>query len=394
MLFTLLRAIKCRVNYLIKKKYDLVIIDDAFPHLLSGFRVAEFNTYIQNFKRIRIYSTGKAFKALNEEGDYKDVLEKYRKLFPKYVKKITFYKEQQLKAKLAYFIFLNNADNYLGEINKYKIPFVFTLYPGGGFQLNNEEVDAKLKRVMSSPYFRHVIVTTTTTKDYLLKKQFCSADRIQFIYGVVLPSTYYLNNAALKVKYKVEKQQLDICFVAHKYTPKGTDKGYDTFIATAHALAKQVSDVHFHVVGNFNSRDIDITAIEEKITFYSTLTTTDFSSFYAGMDIILSPNKSFLLNPGGFDGFPTGACIEAGLNGVALFVADDLKQNIYFKHHENVVFIDGNNPDLIASEILYYREHISSLYELATKGKEIIAKVYNIDTQMRQRLEVIKQYMV
>lgn len=389
---TILKRIKFFFYFLVQRRDDLIILDDAFPHLLSGFRIAEFNSYLKKVKKCRVYCTGYAFRWLNENRGFEAVKRDYEVRYPQHSSKVHLYRAQPLKAKLAYFVFITNTYNFLEQVNKYSIPFVFTLYPGGGFQLNNPEVDEKLKTIFSSTYFRHVIVTTKTTYEYILSKGFCTPNQVTFIYGVVLPTSLYLEAPVKKKKYTTDKPYLDICFVAHKYTDRGVDKGYDTFIAVAKKVLQSVNDIRFHVVGNFNESDIDVSAIRENITFYNTLTTNEFPSFYSGMDIILSPNKSFVLHPGAFDGFPTGACIEAGLNAVAIFATDDLKQNIYFEHKRDLVFINTDAEE-IASQILYYHSNADELYALAHKGKEMIKSKYDIDVQMEPRLQIIEQYI-
>ena len=39
------------------------ILDDFFPNLLTGFRVAEYNAHLQRFSRLTIYSTLTDFPA-------------------------------------------------------------------------------------------------------------------------------------------------------------------------------------------------------------------------------------------------------------------------------------------------------------------------------------------
>lgn len=390
----LLKCLLERLFYIFQSKQDLVIIDDAFPNLLTAFRIHEFNYYLENIKRIRVYCTCSSFKWLNDYRSFQTVKKEYANLYPKYISKIRNYHYFSFKSKLVYFVFLSNTYNHLKKVNTLKIPFVFTLYPGGGFQLNNDAVDQKLLEIFSSPMFKKVIVTSKVTYDYLLNKSLCSVDKIKFIYGVVSPTEIFRHiDIAKKKTYRINKSMLDVCFVAHKYKVKGTDKGYDTFIEVARKLISLVSDVRFHVVGNYDASDIDVSDISEFMMFYGTMKTNQFVDFYSSMDIILSPNKPFILNEGGFDGFPTGSCIEAGLNGVALFVTDDLKQNICFENKKDVVLIN-TKPDDIAAEILYFREHVSELQQLSINGRNKISQFYSSEVQLRQRLEIIKEQII
>ena len=154
------------------KPLDLLIIDDFFPNLITRFRVAEFNFYLSKFKSL-IFSSYPNF-----ESAYYD----YAKLYPKFKKSIFPLSLIDIirnrSPKLAYFVFLNNAYNFLNFINTFRVQFVFTLYPGGGFDLNDEISDQKLRLVLASKYFQKVIVTQKITYQYLLENSFCDERNI------------------------------------------------------------------------------------------------------------------------------------------------------------------------------------------------------------------------
>jgi len=101
--------------------------------------------------------------------------------------------------------FLTNIYENLVWLEKYKIPFVFTLYPGGGFQIEDFTSDYKLQKVLDSPQFRKVIVNQLFTKEYLISKKFCSADKIEFIFGCVVPQHSLNTNLIFKDNYSVQK---------------------------------------------------------------------------------------------------------------------------------------------------------------------------------------------
>ena len=218
----------------------------------------------------------------------------------------------------------NNICNNLELIEKYGIPFIFTLYPGGGFILNDKESDEKLKKIFKSKYFRKVIVTQKITYNYLLKKAFCKKEDIEFIYGIVTPENVLERKPKDKTYFKKGKDILDICFIAHKYCNKGIDKGYDLFIDVAKVLSKKYSDIRFHVVGGFDENEIDISEIKDRIKFYGIKPTEKLIEMYNNLDIVVSPNRPFKLSKGSFDGFPTGSCTEAMINKVVLMCSDEL----------------------------------------------------------------------
>ena len=321
------------------QNYDLVILDDIFPLRLSAFRIAEYNYYLNTCPNSLVLSTATAFPLMLENRSLADVVHEYECFYPQFKGKVMEFDFNRLvKAKLIYTIFINNIFYFIDFIEKNHLPFVFTLYPGGGFHIEEEATNHKLTRVFASQNFRKVIVTQRNTYEYLIDKKFCTPKQIEFIYGCVVPSNKLTSNLYPKKYYKQNKFTFDICFVAYKYQKTGLHKGYDVFIEVAKNLASKHDDFHFHIVGGHEPTDIDVIVLENNITFYGQKTTDFFPDFYSGMDLILSPNRPALF-PGAFDGFPTGACAEAALSGVALFCTDCLNLNVAFKDREEIVII-------------------------------------------------------
>jgi len=270
-----------------KVEMDLAVFDDLFPHPLSAFRLAEYNAYLARFSSCRVYSTGSTLPAISKNQTLNEVLDEYAGNFPRFKDRVS-------------------------------------LYPGGGLQLRNQECDEILKRVCSSKNFRKVITTQKVTRDYLLQNGIGAAEDIEFIYGGAFPCHANGNEQKEKQRFGKSKDTFDLCFVAHKYMPQGRDKGYDLFVATAKKLARSCPQSRFHVVGPFSKEDLDVAELNDRISFHGSQKPEFFGGFYDRMDMILSPNGSFILHPGAFDGFPTGCCIEAGMCGVAVMATDDL----------------------------------------------------------------------
>ncbi|MEF3692332.1 MAG: glycosyltransferase family 4 protein [Candidatus Moraniibacteriota bacterium] len=366
------------------KSNKLIILDDLFPYLLSGFRIAEFNYYLDNLKNVEIYSTATDFDKYKLEYDatfsnFKDRVKKFD-----YSRKYS--------ASLFYTIFLNNAYNFLDIFEKNKIPFVFTLYPGGGFWIDQKESDDKLRKVCASKYLKKIIVTQKNSFDYLIKNKFCSGDKIEFIYGGVLPSDYYESNSVSKKYYKKEKDTLDICFVANKYMDRGLDKGYDIFIDVAKILVKKAKNINFHVVGAYDESDIPADELTGRIKFYGLKYREFFPEFYSKMDIILSPNRPYVLMPGSFDGFPTGSCVEAGLSGVAVFCSDELNMNQKFTNKKDICIIPID-AERIVDKIMKFYSDTNKLYDLALNCQESFMEVFSINRQVGSRMVVLKKYL-
>jgi glycosyltransferase involved in cell wall biosynthesis len=375
-----------------KEKCRLTIYDDIFPHQLSAFRIAEFNAYLSNFPGTRVFSTGTAFRVIHEQRNFATVLQEYEQTFPQYKGQVSkFSSWQNYTSGIMYSVFINNAFKFINLAESYHTPFIFTLYPGGGFQLNDQKTDEKLLRVFSSPSFSKVIVTQNITKDYLLEKKLCVPSAIEFIYGVALPiDTLRLTKP--KKFYGKDKDSFDICFVAHKYMPQGMDKGYPVFLEVARRLAKSHSDIFFHVVGSFDSSDMDVSDIADRIRFYGTQNTSFFSNFYSQMDMILSPNVPFVLAPNAFDGFPTGSSVEAGLCGVPIFCTDVLKQNTMFQDGKDIVIISTDINE-ICHIVDYYYQNSDSLYTMSHHARESLDRLFGFKAQIQPRIDLLSDFL-
>jgi glycosyltransferase involved in cell wall biosynthesis len=363
-------------------KTRLIVLDDFFPCLKTGFRVAEFNAILEHFPNTIIYSSRAS------RTDFR----RYAITYPKQATRVRRYSaRRRLNGCFAYVVFLNNIAAFIGKIEEARLPFAFELYPGGGLHLDLPNTDARLSRIFGSAMFRKVIVTQNVTRDYLLRKGFCEPSQIEFLFGVVAPSDVLGEGPTTRLRFGLNKQTLDICFIANKYMPGGLDKGYDRFILTARILAGLSSDVRFHVVGEFTREDGDVSDLEGKITFYGPQPTAFFPKFHAGMDLILSPNLPFVAMPGGFDGFPTGCCIEAALCGTAMFVTDELGMNEgRLKDGEEIVVV-SRDPAQIAETIWKYVIDPARLSSLAQNGQKAVRVLFSLEAQMRPRLRLLSQ---
>ncbi|MFU0828328.1 MAG: LPS biosynthesis protein, RfbU family [Lachnoclostridium sp.] len=362
----------------------LTILDDYFPNLTTGFRVSEFNYYLERFPSSEVFSS-------RYDAHYAEYVANYPQ-FAGRVKPFTQFDWTGNSSSLFYTVFLGNAFSFYFIYDMFQKPFIFELYPGGSFWLNDPEVDAKLIKVLQSPLLKKVIVTQKMTNDYILNRGFVTPDKIAYIYGLVTHPQYFRYTPPKK-HYPVQKQTFDICFVAHKYMAQGLDKGYHIFIDVCKRLMHVAPDINFHVVGNFDRYEIDTTALGNRITFYGLKDHKFFPDFYSGMDIILSPNAPFILIPGkNFDGFPTGCCIDAGLNGVGVFCTDPLNQNVHFEHRKDL-FIINLDPSAITENVLEYYRNPVKLYQMAASGQAKFKEVFNFETQMSKRAAVIEQFL-
>lgn len=372
-------------------KNDLFIYDDIFPHPISGFRYEEFKTLLNVFKKSKIIVEPFSYPALKtDEKMHKIHILEFKSKFPELENKfIQKNRGVNINTKLFYCIFLLNIYRNLVWLEKYKIPFVFTLYPGGGFQVYDLISDQKLQKVLASPQFRKVIVTQLYTKEYLIKNNFCEANKIEYIFGCVVPQLSLNPNVSFEKKY-TKKETFDIVFCAAKYMSKGLDKGFDVFIALAHSLIKKYDFVRFHVVGGFDKEEIDVTLLDGKITFYGYKKFDDLATIYEQMDVIVSPNKPFLYGKGAFDGFPLGTVIEAVLNNVVAIVTDNLKQNTVFENGKEIIITNGAVAS-IEKEVINLIQNPEKLFEISQNGRNKFLEIYSNEYQMNPRIKMLAE---
>jgi glycosyltransferase involved in cell wall biosynthesis len=229
------------------------------------------------------------------------------------------------------------------------------------------------------------------TRDYLLSNGFCAPEDVTFIYGGVFPAGRLASDQPARRRFPRDKETLDICFVAYKYMERGRDKGYDVFVETARNLARRAPEARFHVVGSFGPGDVDASDIRDRMTFHGPRTTGFFPEFYSGMDLVLSPNAPHILSPGAFDGFPTGACIEAGLCGTAVFACDELGLNPFVDGEEIVVV--PRDPARIADTVMAYRDDPARLERVGRGGQERFREAFSEENQMEPRIRVVEELL-
>ena len=371
---------------------SMAILDDIFPQVISAFRFEEYRSYLDRFPNARVYTTGTAFHFANETRSVTDVIAEYESLYPMHKGRVTPLARHAFpSASLYYMIFLNNIAEHVANIERQGAPFVFTLYPGGGLALGQAESDAKLKRVLTSPSFSRVIATQPIIQAYLLQNDYCRGDQVIPIFGGILPRSAF-DAPPSKARFPNEKSSIDICFVANRYMPHGNDKGYDVFVHFAQILADAKVPVRFHVVGSFDANVLPLGAAASRFEFHGLQPTSFFRKFYARMDAIMSPNRPFVLAPGAFDGFPTGCCIEAGLQAVAVFCTDELGQNIGLRDGTDFCLIRPDANDLVAkfADVLAQPDGLAAMGQ---NGRVRMMDLYGAQRQTQPRIDLLQSVM-
>ena len=378
---------------------DLVILDDFFPNLLTGFRVAEYNALLQALPGLQIYSTlpGPDFEARHAE---------YAQRHPTHAHRILPWRGHcPPHARRAYLNFLNNAVHFLPALEAAQVSFWMTLYPGGGFGLNEDESDRKLLTVLRSPLLAGVTVTQPVTQDYLTRLAKANGLRVPPLHridGVVVSPEYFLpmaadiaacNAASSPLPHTPQKSHLDVAFVAERYMPAGLNKGYPAFIEAARALAAvpgHAATLRFHVVGSCGPEDVPPGA-PAPITWHGRLHTAELRRFLHTVDIVVSPNRPFILHPGNFDGFPTGACVEASLCGALLIVSDELGQNPGYRDGHELLIISPTAPAIQAA-IQGLLQNPTRVAAIAQAGRRRTQALYHPNRQIAPRLAILQNW--
>jgi len=388
-----------RVNRGPLREAELLLLDTSFPSKVSSFRYGEFNSYLEAVDDSVIHTLPDDLVKYGESLPFHAQVEQYIEATGLASNRLRYFDTDFIGApKVAYCVFLNLADYFYTQVGLPSAEhLLFTLYPGGGFNLNDKVSDQKLRRLCDNPKLSKIITTQNATYRYLVEGGFCEPERIKHIYGGIIPSIYSLEDESVASK-RLDKP-LDVCFVAQRYSANGAEKGYDVFIDVVKNFANS-AEIRFHVVGGFDETTIEFGDIHN-ISFYGARPAAFFDAFYTDMDLILSPNIHATAldptQPDSFDGFPTTAVVEAGLKGVAVFLTDfkglnkHLNGTPIFKNNEMKII--DRDADSISQLIRGYLFDRIALLELGESGKRAILREFSYDVQMRPRIELIQSYL-
>jgi len=358
----------------------LLILDDFYPNLTTGFRIAEYNHYLRVFPDLLIASTA---------GDFRQQHAIFAKLYPDVQNRVVAFDPAILPhAKLCFLNFLNNVHHHIDALEAANLPFVFTLYPGGGFELHSDAAKIKLTRVLGSRMLRGVISTQPITTDVLRHMQ-CPVE-VHELYGVVVNPAYFRSSGPrAKTAIDPAGRGTKICFVAHKYDPTGSTKGYPVFIEVCAKLADRYPNLEFSVVGNYGPGDLDLPAqLAGKLRFKGLMATSQLRQFLLSQDMMLSPNQPYTVSGTEFDGFPTASCVEASLCGVAILCSDELNLNRFYDPDEMIIC----DPE--ASAILRVIEPLlaspSAITQLGEQGRRKSAMLFSAEAQLLPRTRILR----
>tara|TARA_R110000850_G_scaffold80947_1_gene173793 strand:+ start:80625 stop:81791 length:1167 start_codon:yes stop_codon:yes gene_type:complete len=381
-----LKIINFFKNIIRKRNKGLVILDDIFPSPLSPWRSNEYAELCNVFKNTKIYTDCTTYIHYNQNKSYKENISLLTSNYPSLKEKIYVLKKKtNINYDLAYTLFYNNLIKFYPTFEENNTNFAFTLYPGGGFGFNNEQIDSYLRKVCQSNYFKGVIVNQNITKTYLIEKKICKEDKIKLIFGVPLN----LNLPEIKdYTYKKSSDCLNILFFANKYTSDGADKGFDVFLKIVKQLLYKKETFNFIVIGGFSENDVRDTEIKNIIDFKGSLNEFEFTKIVKETHILISANRPFILSKNGFDGFPLATCVTASLYGNLNFMTDYFNEaeKINLKGNEGFILIKDSIEDIVANIIELDKDRVK-LQKIAENGRNKMLHLYSFENQITPRLE-------
>jgi hypothetical protein len=360
---------------------SFLIFDDIFPNPLSDWRQNEYLFYLENIRESKII-TGLHNRTISNERkrQIEDFISE-NTLDKNSV--ILFNEHDKFSAKLGYCLFFNNLKEIFPILVKNNIPFVFTLYPGGGFKLYDHDTEKNLSTYFSSTLFRHVIVNMPHVYDYLIQRFNIDRSRVSLIYGAPLSLPEIIDSST------DYDSVIRIVFSSHKYIQHGLDKGFDIFNKVAKYFEGN-PNFEFTCIGGFSEKDLVTNT--NNINFISNLLPEKLGSEFAKYDIIISPNRSHVLHYGAFDGFPTGSVLHACNSGCMMMLTDDWNNAtpLGLVDNESYIFIAANS-EFIISKLLEISK--SQIKPFARKGKEILLKQLDLNNQMKRRMTILNRYV-
>lgn len=357
----------------------IVALDDYFPSLDTGFRVAEFNWLLQHDVLSTVHSTIEPWGHL---------VGRYAESFPLLADRLKPFGDHALDgADGAYVTFLNNAALFLPNLKAADVPFVLQLYPGGGLHLDDSETTGKLRAVEDSGLLRSVIVTNRRVERWLHEHHPGLAPTVLIPGVVVDPAFLGPGPGTRRDYYPSGSETLRLAFVAHKYSPDGRDKGFPDFVETVGILLDQGLPVEAHVVGNFSSDDVGNHRGGRVMRFHGTQTPPGLKRILSSVDVVVSLNRPGVLHAGQFDGFPTGSVVTASLCGAAIVATDHWGENCDYIEGRDIVIVP-DEADAAASAITRLLEQ-RRLASLARFGLAASRRVYGIKNQLLPRKDVL-----
>ena len=284
--------------------------------------------------------------------------------------------EELPSADLYYTLFLNNAHALLPVVRARRIPFAFTLYPGGGLAFNASAA-VRLREVLAEPLLARVVITQPAVLEYVISNQLVSPSKIEYIFGIALgpddsPEPTRVSGPP------------SLAFVAHRYHPKGHDKGLDLFVAACERLLNAGLPLTARIIGPWRRTDLDSVRDPSRYVLHGALGSHDLQLLLRSIEIAVFPTRQGILASGAFDGFPKGSAITAGLAGVAVLSTNPLDRVTPLRPGRDYVSIEATVESILeALEPLVASPE--GLLQIRVEGQRAMRALYSEDAQLWPR---------
>ena len=375
------------------ERSDITIIDDVFPFHISPWRNVDYLNLARHFK-VKIYCDKPQLnKVIPGKKTFTSLSADFEKNYPNHnINYKQLHLLSPLNSKIVYLLFFNYVHRYYKHLKKHNQPFVFTLYAGGGFRVNDPETDRFLKEVFADKIFKGCIVNQNFIRNYLLEKKLIHPDKLLYVLG---PTNIDYMISKLnpdkdsKLYYKKNKETFDIIFASNKYMPYAVDKGYDLFIETAWALVQKYDFIRFHIVGPFTDQEIIYQGLKPYVTFYGYRSEEFLIELFHKMDVHIIACRPFVAQPGHFDGFPSGTSLIAAVTDVVMLITDFLNENDFLEDGKDFFCINKGIENIIKI-IESLIESPEKLISIGNSGKRKFIERYKNDS-LGQRTEFFKK---
>jgi lipopolysaccharide transport system ATP-binding protein len=97
---------------------------------------------------------------------------------------------------------------------------------------------------------------------------------------------------------------------------------------------------------------------------------------------------------GNFDGFPTGACVEAALCEVAIMATDALQQNPGYVDQQSILLLDHDGLPLaeqIENALRHLAAHPEQLSQVANACQRLTRTLYAPERQIATRQAILRK---
>ena len=164
------------------KPYDFVIIDDISANAKEGLSSEDSTALLKNFKNTAYYISDSCTSHFSERLAENTIVG-YKREHPEFSGRVFYLNSNTcFNAKMLYGKYLNTAyEDLLAVSARLNTPFIFMLDKDGGFIRDDEESDKKLAAVFASPWFKKVVVKEKDIYNYLIDKELCKKEDIEYI---------------------------------------------------------------------------------------------------------------------------------------------------------------------------------------------------------------------